>query len=451
MRTERSARLFARAEARFPGGVNSPVRAFRSVGTAPLCIARGEGPYLYDVDGNRYIDYVCSWGPLILGHAPKCVVQAVSQAAALGTSFGATTAAEVELAELVAEAVPSMERMRFVSSGTEATMSALRLARGATGRDRVIKFAGCYHGHGDAFLVAETGSGLATLGIPGSAGVPKGATQDTITVPYNDLPAVQRIFDDMGPTIAAIIVEPIACNMGMVLPDADFLPGLRTICDKYGSVLIFDEVITGFRVGLGGAQALYSVKPDLTTFGKIIGGGLPVGAYGGSEALMNHVAPLGPVYQAGTLSGNPLAMAAGRAALEALRAPDFFKQLETHAQAFANSLQAVLDKHDNPAYLVRQGSIFYLWFKQGAKGPPRNYDDIKQGDTKAYGRVFRALLQEGVALAPSAYEVGFLSSAHGQMQLDITINLMDRAFAALGEGELPAAPLPKTAAQSVLS
>lgn len=431
MRHEQARRVFARAENLFPGGVNSPVRAYRAVDTAPLIVARAQGPYLFDQDGNRFIDYVCSYGPLILGHAPDTVVTAVSEAAKLGTSFGATTAAEVTLAEQVAAAVPSMERMRFVSSGTEATMSALRLARGATGRDRVIKFAGCYHGHADAFLVAESGSGLATLGIPGSAGVPRGATQDTITVPYNDLPAVQRVFDAMGDTVAAIIVEPIACNMGMVPPAPGFLQGLRDACDRHGALLIFDEVITGFRVGLGGAQALFDVRPDLTTFGKILGGGLPVGAYGGRADLMGHVAPLGPVYQAGTLSGNPLAMAAGQAALEAIAAPGFYDLLEERAANFAAGVQQVLTRHDHPAYLVRQGSIFYLWFKAGSTEPPRNYDDIKAGNAAAYAQVFRALWAGGVALAPSAFEVGFISAAHDEAHLDATVNLMDKAMRTL--------------------
>jgi glutamate-1-semialdehyde 2,1-aminomutase len=428
MRHERSKKLFARAQELIPGGVNSPVRAFRAVGTDPLFIARGEGAHLFDVDGNRYIDYVGSWGPLILGHAAPPLVEALSHAIRDGTSFGATTPREVELAERVTTAVPSVERIRFVSSGTEATMSALRTARGFTGRHRVIKFAGCYHGHADAFLVAETGSGLATLGIPGSAGVPPGATVDTISVPFNDLEAVRRVVAEMGPTLAAIIVEPIACNMGMVRPVPEFLPGLRAVCDEVGALLIFDEVITGFRVGLGGAQELFGVRPDLTTFGKIIGGGLPVGAYGGRADVMGKVAPLGPVYQAGTLSGNPLAMAAGIATLEAISQPGFYEQLERHAATFERGVLEVLKKHDRPALFVRQGSIFYLWFKRGAEAPPRNYDDIKSADSAAYAEMFRKLLAQGIAFAPSAFEVGFISAAHQQNHLDATIHMLDRAL-----------------------
>lgn len=430
MRTERSRQLFARAQTLFPGGVNSPVRAYGAVNTDPLCIARGQGAYLFDADNNRYIDYVGSWGPLILGHANPVVVEAIAEAAKNGTSFGATTAAEIELAELIVKAMPTLERLRFVNSGTEATMSAIRLARGATNRQRIIKFAGCYHGHSDALLVDETGSGLATQGLPGSAGVPANATVDTLTLPYNDLEAVEKTLQAHRSEVAAIIVEPIACNMGMVLPNDDFLPGLRKLCDAHGTLLIFDEVITGFRVGLGGAQQHYQVRPDLTTLGKIIGGGMPVGAYGGRVDLMNQVAPLGPVYQAGTLSGNPLAMAAGRANLQQLFEPGFYQQLEVHAQHFENGLQQLLSEFDHPAHFSRCGSIFYLWFKNHAQHPARNYHEIKQLNADAYADFFGCLLSAGVAFAPSAFEVGFISAAHTTTHLDATLGVIRQAMQA---------------------
>ena len=427
MQHQRSKRLFGRAQEVIPGGVNSPVRAFRSVGGDPIFVARGEGPYIYDVDGNRYIDYVGSWGPLILGHAPAPVTEALLHAVREGTSFGATTAREVDLAERVTRAVPSVEKVRFVSSGTEATMSALRLARAVTGRPRLLKFAGCYHGHADAFLV-EAGSGVATLGIPGTPGVPASVAAETLTLPYNDLAAVEKLMAEVGNTVAAIMVEPIACNMGLVQPVPGFLEGLRSLCDKHKSVLIFDEVITGFRVQLDGAQGKYRIRPDLTTFGKVIGGGLPVGAFGGRADLMNQVAPLGPVYQAGTLSGNPLAMAAGIAALEQISRPGFYEALEESAAALEKGMQEVLAKHQHIARFDRVGSIFYLWFKKGATQPPRNFADIKTGDAALFGRLFHELLEHGVSLAPSAFEVGFVSAAHQHHHLDATINLLDQAL-----------------------
>jgi glutamate-1-semialdehyde 2,1-aminomutase len=427
MRRERSNKLYERAVKLIPGGVNSPVRAFKAVGGNPIFVARGEGPFIHDVDGNRYIDYVCSWGPLILGHAPAVVLDAIAHAAREGTSFGWATAREVELAERVTKAVPSVERVRFVNSGTEATMSALRLARGFTGRDRVLKFSGCYHGHADAFL-SEAGSGVATLGIPGSAGVPAGAAADTLTAPYNDLEAVEAVLKKHGKSVAAIIVEPVACNMGLVPPLPGFLSGLREVCDRYGALLIFDEVITGFRLGLGGAQAYYKVRPDLSTFGKVIGGGLPVGAYGGRAEIMEKVAPLGPVYQAGTLSGNPLAMAAGIATLDALARPGFFDDLDRLTTALGQGLAEILKKHGSIARFDRVGSIFYLWFKAGAGQAAKDYAEIKTADTALFGCFFNALLKQGVALAPSAFEVGFVSAAHQQTHIDATVTAVDRAL-----------------------
>ncbi len=427
MRRERSARLFERASRVLPGGVDSPVRAFKAVGGNPVFVARGDGPFIYDADNNRYIDYVCSWGPLILGHAPPEVSEAIARAVRDGTSFGWSTAREVELAELVTALVPSVEMLRFVNSGTEATMSALRAARGFTGRDKLIKFAGCYHGHADAFR-ADAGSGVATLGIPGSAGVPEGAVRDSLTVPYNDLDAVAATLAQVGDQVAAIIVEPVACNMGLVPPRPGFLAGLRELCDRHGALLIFDEVITGFRLAPGGAQGLFGVRPDLTTFGKIIGGGLPVGAYGGRREVMAKIAPLGPVYQAGTLSGNPLAMAAGLAMLETIRRPDFHRQLDQTAATLERGLAAVLDHHGRIARVDRVGSIVYLWFKAGQDGPARDYAEIKTADAALYGRFFSALLDEGVALAPSAFEVGFVSRAHQQAQLEATVTAVDRAL-----------------------
>jgi glutamate-1-semialdehyde 2,1-aminomutase len=425
MKHERSKKLYERAEKLIPGGVNSPVRAMRAVGGEPVFMARGEGAFIYDVDGNRYVDYVCSWGPLIHGHAPKNVVDEITRVAKDGTSFGWATGREVELAERVKNAVPSIEKVRFVNSGTEATMSALRLARGFTGRDRLIKLAGCYHGHADAFLSESAGSGVATLGIPGSAGVPQGAAADTVTVPYNDLDAVAAAFDQHAGKVAALILEPVAANMGLVLPAAGYLQGLRTLCDKHGALLIFDEVITGFRLGLGGAQGKFGVRPDLTTFGKIIGGGLPVGAYGGRADVMAKVAPLGPVYQAGTLSGNPLAMAAGAATLEALVQPGLYEQLEARSARLVKGLNGVFGD-DALAYHV--GSIWGVFWKAGQKTPPRNYDEIKTGDTQRFARFFRALLAEGVAIAPSAFEVGFVSTAHQETHIDATITAAQRAW-----------------------
>lgn len=420
-----SQKLFERAQHLIPGGVNSPVRAFKAVGGAPIFINKGQGPHIYDADGQRYIDYVGSWGPLILGHAAAPVVEAIFSAAQNGTSFGWATERELELAELVTRAVPSIEMIRFVNSGTEATMSALRVARAFTKKDGLIKFSGCYHGHADAFL-SDAGSGVATFGIPECAGVAAGAAKDTFTVPYNDLAAVETVLKQQA--IAAVIVEPVACNMGLVQPSPDFLRGLRQLCDHYSALLIFDEVITGFRLGQGGAQGHFGIRPDLSTFGKIIGGGLPVGAYGGRRDIMQLIAPVGKVYQAGTLSGNPLAMAAGIATLRTLAQPQFYEKLETRGAQLESGMRSVLTKHGSPARVDRIGSIFYLWFKKGALVAPQNYAEIKTADSTLFAKCFHSLLKQGVALAPSAFEVGFISAAHTSEHIEQTVNALDKAL-----------------------
>ena len=421
--------LWRRATEVIPGGVNSPVRAFGAVGGTPLFIDGARGGHVTDVDGRRYLDLVGSFGPLIVGHAHPAVVEAVVEAAAAGTSFGASHAREVELAERVVSLVPSVESIRMVSSGTEATMSALRLARGATGRAKLVKFAGCYHGHADAFL-SGAGSGLATLGVPASAGVPAAAVADVITVPYNDGERAAAVMAEVGDQVAAIMIEPVACNMGLVAPRPGFLATLRELCDRHGALLIFDEVITGFRLAPGGAQQRLAVRPDLTTFGKVLGGGLPVGAYGGRREIMQQVSPQGPVYQAGTLSGNPLAMAAGLATLELLAAPDFYAALDDRARRLETGVQEVLGRHGHPARLQRMGSIFYLWFRPGAGRDPQNFDDIQRGDSALYARVFHALLARGVMMAPSAFEVGFVSAAHTDADVDVLAQALDGALTA---------------------
>ena len=416
-----SEQLYERACKVIPGGVNSPVRAFKSVGGKPLVMVKGEGAFLYDADGKQYIDYVGSWGPLILGHAHPAVVKAIQDAAEQGTSFGWATEREIEMAEWVTKTVPSIEKIRFVNSGTEATMSALRLARGFTKRDRVLKFSGCYHGHADVFLSAA-GSGIATLGIPDSAGVPTGVATDAITVQYNELDEVEAVFKKYGDTIAAVIVEPVACNMGLVKPRAGFLQGLRDLCNRYGSILIFDEVITGFRLGLTGAQGYFNIRPDLTTFGKIIGGGLPVGAYGGRQNIMDKVAPMGPVYQAGTLSGNPLAMAAGLATLKELQKDaSFYKNIAIRTEKLTEELNQVFKSFESPAKADCIASIFYCWFKPGSFLPPQNYETIKTADSKRFSSFFHAMIQQGIAVAPSAFEVGFVSASHTDAHLQKTI------------------------------
>ena len=408
--------LFAKALQLMPGGVNSPVRAWQAVGGTPFLVARGEGSRLYDLDGNSFLDYVCSWGPLILGHACPEVVKAIQDACARGISFGAPTPGEVELAELLCAAVPSLEMVRLVTSGTEACMSALRLARGVTGRALVVKFDGCYHGHADSFLVAA-GSGVLTQAIPGSPGVPPQIAGLTLSLPYNDLDAAAKIFEQHGPDIAALIVEPVAGNMGVVAPGADFLPGLRRLCDHHGSVLIFDEVISGFRAAWGGAQARYHVTPDLTCLGKIIGGGLPIGAYGGRRELMQQLAPAGPVYQAGTLSGNPVAVAAGLAALIALKQQNPYDDLENKGAWLARELADAAAKAGVPATVNRVGSALTLFF---TAGPVANLADAKKADLTLFARFFQGMLQQGVYLPPSQFEAWFLSAAHTTADLEET-------------------------------
>lgn len=427
MLRKKSKAYFAKAQKRLVGGVNSPVRAFQSVGGTPVIVKRGKGPHFWDLDGNRYIDYVLSWGPLILGHAPKPVLAAVARAAKNGTSFGACHELELELAEAVRKLVPSMEKVRFVSSGTEATLSALRLARGYTGRPAIVKFEGCYHGHGDSLLV-KAGSGAATLGIPDSKGVTKAQAQDTLTLPYNDIPALKKLFKKHGKKIAALIVEPIVGNMGMVLPQPGFLQALRSETRKAGALLIFDEVMTGFRVAPGGAQGLYGIKPDLSCFGKVIGGGLPVGAFGGKASIMNHLAPLGPVYQAGTLSGNPLAMAAGVATLKACAAPGFYQTLEKRLRRLTMGWSWLFARYGIPAQIIRQGSMFGIYF---SADPVLNFSDAKKSDAALFVRFFHAMLQQGVYLAPSAFEAGFISVAHTDAVIDQTLKATEKALKSL--------------------
>ncbi len=423
----RSEALFREALDLLPGGVDSPARAFRAVGGQPLFIERGEGAYLIDVDGNRYVDYVLSFGPLILGHAPAVVVDAIAETARRGTSFGAPSPLEVELARLVTEAVPSMEMVRFVNSGTEATMSALRLARAFTGRDKIVKFTGNYHGHADLLLV-QAGSGVATLGLPDSPGVPKAAVADTLTAPYNHLDAVAELFERHPRDIAAVIVEPVAGNMGVVPPKEGYLEGLRALTERHGALLLFDEVMTGFRVHPEGAQALFGVTPDLTTLGKVIGGGLPVGAYGGRREIMEMVAPAGPVYQAGTLSGNPLAMAAGIATLRALRRPGLWESLEAHTAALVDGLGEAARAAGVPVRQARLGTMFGMFFTDR---PVHDWESVARTDTKRFVRFFRSMLENGVYLPPSPFEACFLSAAHGEAEIAATLGAAERAFAAL--------------------
>jgi len=424
MNTSRSQAWFDRAQSKIPGGVNSPVRAFRGVGGRPFFVERAEGCRITDVDGRTYIDFLGSWGPLILGHAAPALVEAVGEALRRGTSYGAPTPGEVEMAELISRAVPSMEMVRLVSSGTEAAMSAIRLARGATGRDAIIKFEGCYHGHADSLLV-KAGSGGATFGVPDSLGVPAALASLTITVPFNDVAAVDAVMATRGREVAAIIVEPVAGNMGVVPPAPGFLQGLRTLCDAHGALLIFDEVITGFRVAYGGAQALYGVRPDLTCLGKIIGGGLPVGAYGGGRAIMERVAPLGGVYQAGTLSGNPLAVAAGLATLRALEKPGVYERLEAAGAKLQAGLVDGARAADVPLAVNRVGSMLTAFFTES---PVTDYASAKRSDTRRYGRFFHAMLEGGVFLAASQFEAAFVSLAHGPTDLDEAAGIARKAF-----------------------
>ncbi len=423
----RSRQIFERAEKLLVGGVNSPVRAFRSVGCEPLIIERGEGQYLYDADGNKLLDYVCSWGAMLLGHANPAVTSAIIEQAQRGTSFGVTTELEVELATLINRAIPFLEKIRFVSSGTEATMSAARLARGVTKRDYIVKFRGCYHGHADSFL-SEAGSGLATLGISETPGVPQALAQLTVNVPYNDLNAVEHVFAEHKNEIAAVIVEPIAANMGVVLPEPGFLTGLREITRKHGVLLIVDEVITGFRIHNGAVQQFLGIEADLTTLGKIIGGGLPVAAYGGRAELMNHVAPLGPVYQAGTLAGNPLAMRAGIATLKQLTAPALYHAIALQADRLASGLRQALVATKISGQVNSTGSLSTLFF---AAEPVQDYVGAKRSETKLYARFFREMLDRGIFLAPSQFEAAFVSTAHTPEDIDRTVAAASESLEAI--------------------
>jgi glutamate-1-semialdehyde 2,1-aminomutase len=422
----RSAQLFERAKGVLPGGVNSPVRAFRAVGGTPFFVASAQGARLTDADGTSYLDYVCSWGPLILGHAHPAVLDAVRRAAERGWTYGAPCEAEVELAEAVRRRMPSLEMLRFVNSGTEATMSALRLARAATGRELFIKFDGCYHGHADSFLV-KAGSGVVTLGLPDSPGVPAGLAQLTLTAPFNDAEAVEELFRRSADRIAAVIVEPYAGNVGFIPPDPQFHPALRELCDRHGALLIFDEVMTGFRVAPGGAQERLGVNPDLTTLGKIVGGGFPVGAYGGRADLMRRVAPEGPVYQAGTLSGNPVAMAAGLATLGETDRKGFYEELEARTARLVNGLALAAERRGVPVAAGHAGSMWGVYFTERRV---RNYGDAKTADAALYARYHRGALTRGVFLAPSAFEAGFVSSAHTDADIDFTITQLDAALGA---------------------
>jgi glutamate-1-semialdehyde 2,1-aminomutase len=425
MKTQKSENLFERAKERIPGGVNSPVRAFKSVGRNPLFISRARGSRMWDVDGNEFIDYVGSWGPMILGHAEERVIEAVRQAAADGTSFGAATEREVELADLISTMVPSIEMVRMVNSGTEATMSAIRLARAYTGREKIIKFEGCYHGHADAFLI-KAGSGAMTLGVPDSPGVTRSTGNDTLTAQFNDLASVQHLIDAHPAQIASLIIEPVVGNMGCVPPRKGFLESIRKLCTEHGIVLIFDEVMTGFRLARGGAQELYGITPDLTTLGKIIGGGLPVGAYGGKREIMKLVAPQGPVYQAGTLSGNPLATAAGLATLRILSdSPALYAQLEEKSRYLERAFTAIVGKYRLPATLNRVGSMFTVFFTSTAVV---DYTTAKTVDTGIFSRYFNRMLERGVYLPPSQFEAAFVSTAHSEADLRATADALEQSM-----------------------
>ncbi len=424
MSTDRSHALFARAQALMPGGVNSPVRAFKSVGGEPFFVQRAEGAYIYDADGTRYIDYVGSWGPMIVGHNHPAVLDAAIGAARNGLSFGIPNPLEVTMAEAITRLVPSCDMVRMVNSGTEATMTAIRLARGVTGRDRIVKFEGCYHGHADSFLV-KAGSGALTFGVPTSPGVPKVLADLTLTLPYNDFDAATAMFNDCGDTLAALIIEPVVGNANCLPPRPGFLQHLRTLCTQHGVVLIFDEVMTGFRVALGGAQARYGITPDLTTFGKVIGGGMPVGAYGGRRELMQHIAPSGPVYQAGTLSGNPVAMAAGLAMLELIQQPGFHAALEAKTNALCDGLEDAARNAGVAFSTQRVGGMFGLFF---SPEPVDTYAQAIACDSAAFNRFFHAMLERGVYLAPSAFEAGFISSAHDEAIIARTLEAARAAF-----------------------
>jgi len=424
--TSRSEALFERARQRIPAGVNSPVRAFRAVGGIPPFFERASGPHLWDADGKRYIDYVGSWGPMVLGHTHPQVVEAVQAAASRALSFGAPTEAEVELAEAICRLVPSVEMLRLVSSGTEATMSAIRLARGHTGRSLIVKFEGCYHGHADSLLV-KAGSGALTFGNPSSAGVPSETAALTLVLDFNNIDQIEKTFAARGPEIAGVIVEPVAGNMNLVLPRPGFLESLRANCSRHRAVLIFDEVMTGFRVALGGAQARYGIRPDLTTLGKVIGGGLPVGAFGGTREIMEKIAPLGPVYQAGTLSGNPVAVAAGLATLKLVEEKDFQSKIEKTTQSLVNGLIAEARKANVVFSAQSIGSMFGLYFRAS---PPASFAEVMQCDKEHFNKFFHEMLARGVYLAPSAYEAGFVSAAHGAAEIDATLTAAREAFKA---------------------
>ncbi len=420
--------LFDKAQKFIPGGVNSPVRAFKGVGGEPIFIKKAKGPYIYDVDDNEYIDYIGSWGPMIAGHSNKKVLKAVHKAVDNGMSFGTPTEQEVTVADKMCSLIPSLDMVRMVNSGTEATMSAIRLARGFTNRNKIIKFEGCYHGHADSFLV-KAGSGVLTLGIPGSPGVPSAVADLTLTAPFNDLNALEEIMKAHGDDVAAIIVEPIAGNMNMILPVDGYLQGMRDLCDKYGTVLIFDEVMTGFRVALGGAQELYGVSADLTTFGKVIGGGLPVGAFGGRKEIMSHIAPLGPVYQAGTLSGNPVAMTAGSVMLDIISKDGFYHELGNKTKKLMKGFNEIANNYNIPFHTVSVGGMFGMFFT--SQQQINNFDDLSSCNEERFKKFFHSMLNNGVYLAPSAYEAGFISSTHDEVTLSKTLKAATMAFSEL--------------------
>jgi len=427
----RSAALFERAQKSIPGGVNSPVRAFKSVGGNPLFIKKAEGAYMVDEDDRSYLDYVGSWGPMITGHADPDILNAVRSRLDLGLSYGAPTSLETEMAELICKLVPSIERVRMVNSGTEATMSAIRLARGYTGRDKIVKFEGCYHGHSDSLLV-KAGSGALTFGVPTSPGVPEDFAKHTLTLTFNDAQGVRDCFKELGDEIACIIVEPVAGNMNCIPPQPGFLEALREVCDESGALLIFDEVMSGFRVALGGAQEAFKVTPDLTTLGKIVGGGLPVGAFGGKEEVMNQLSPMGPVYQAGTLSGNPLAMAAGIALLSKLQKPDFHQHLSDFTQALCEGLEARATAAGIPLVTQQAGGMFGIFFTEGQA--VTTFSEATQCNLDQFKAFFHAMLDQGIYLAPSAYEASFVSAAHGSKELELTLNAAEKAFAQIKAG-----------------
>ncbi|MGM0630026.1 MAG: glutamate-1-semialdehyde 2,1-aminomutase [Pseudomonadota bacterium] len=424
----RSEELYTQAQISIPGGVNSPVRAFNGVGGTPIFFERAEGAYMFDADGKRYIDYVGSWGPMILGHNHPAVLEATLQAAKRGLSFGTPTEVEITMAETIRKIVPSIEKVRMVNSGTEATMTAIRLARGYTGRDKILKFEGNYHGHADSLLV-KAGSGALTLGVPNSPGIPEDFAKHTLTVNYNDIESVKQVFAEMGDEIACIIVEPVAGNMNCIPPVEGFLEGLRSICDDHGSVLIFDEVMTGFRVAPGGAQERYNIKPDLTTLGKVIGGGMPVGAFGGKKEVMDYIAPVGPVYQAGTLSGNPVAMAAGLAALQQLSTPGLYDQLYQRVDTLLNGLQERADRAGVPMTTSRAGSMFGFFFTEEPE--VTTFAQATQCNMEHFKTFYHAMLEQGVYLAPSAFEGGFMSAAHSEEDIQQTLDAAEKAFAKL--------------------